>query len=65
MRPLSMEKKERMSEDVATLIAQMREDWNARARQNAHYYVASGKEKWSESEFYESGRAAVSEEVLT
>ncbi len=32
--------------------AWMQEDWNARAREDAHYYVAFGRRKQSEDEFF-------------
>lgn len=37
-----------MSHDVS---ARMREDWNARAREDAHYYVAFGRRDQNEEEF--------------
>lgn len=43
----------------------MQEDWNARAREDAHYYVAFGRRQQDDSEFFETGaemaRALVSE----
>ncbi len=42
----------------------MRQDWDSRARENARYYVATGKEQWTDDEFFESGRRAVSEQIL-
>ena len=54
-----------MMEEVAPLLDQMRDDWNLRARENARHYVASGRTTWSESDFYESGRTAVAQEILT
>jgi len=33
----------------------MRVDWDQRARENARYYVATSKERWSDSDFFESG----------
>lgn len=39
--------------------ARMREEWDARARENAFYYVKSSQEEWTEEEFYESGRESV------
>ena len=43
----------------------MRRDWDRRAKENAHYYVASGRDNWSEEEFYRSGEQQVEEQVLT
>src|SRR5690348_15165452 len=42
----------------------MRQDWDLRARENARHYVATGKEQWTDDEFFESGRRAVQEQVL-
>lgn len=43
----------------------MQEDWNARALEDAHYYVAFGRRQQDDSEFFETGaemaRALVSE----
>lgn len=38
-----------MSPDVS---ARMREDWNTRAREDAHYYVAFGRKEQTEEEFF-------------
>src|SRR5689334_22942355 len=43
----------------------MREDWDRRARENARYYVATGREQWDDAEFFRSGEQTVSEEILT
>lgn len=43
----------------------MRRDWDKRARENARHYVATGKEQWSEEEFYRSGQITVEEFILT
>ena len=43
----------------------MQLDWDARARENARYYVATGKEDWTDDEFFASGEQAVAEDVLT
>jgi cyclopropane fatty-acyl-phospholipid synthase-like methyltransferase len=48
-----------------SLLEQMRTDWDQRARENARYYIATGKEEWSDEEFFESGRCTVREEILT
>lgn len=42
----------------------MRDDWDRRARENARYYVATGKENWSDEEFYQSGQRTLEEEVM-
>ncbi len=33
----------------------MQRDWDERARENARYYVATGKEDWTDEEFFASG----------
>lgn len=46
-------------------LAKMRADWDARAKENARYYVQTAKEDWSEEDFVASGRQTVEEEILT
>jgi SAM-dependent methyltransferase len=46
-------------------LAKMRADWDARARENARYYVQTEKSDWTDEEFYASGRRTVEEEILT
>lgn len=46
-------------------LEKMRQDWDARARENARYFVATGREDWSDEEFFRSGEKAVSEDILT
>ncbi len=46
-------------------IAWMRRDWNRRARENARYYVHTGKKDWSDEEFFATGEVTVQEEILT
>jgi SAM-dependent methyltransferase len=46
-------------------LEKMQRDWDARARENARYYVNTAREDWTEEEFYESGERTVMEEVLT
>lgn len=46
------------------ILAKMREDWDARARDNARYYVATGKQDWTDEEFFESGERTVKEQIL-
>src|ERR1700731_2584739 len=43
----------------------MRSDWDQRARENARYYVSTGKKDWTDEEFFRSGEQTVSEEILT
>jgi SAM-dependent methyltransferase len=46
-------------------LEKMRRDWDARARENARYFVATGREEWSDEEFFRSGEKAISEDILT
>ena len=45
-------------------LRKMAEDWDARARENARYYVATCKQDWTDEEFYASGERAVAEQIL-
>jgi SAM-dependent methyltransferase len=46
-------------------LEKMRQDWDARARENARYFVATAREDWSDEEFFRSGEKAISEDILT
>jgi SAM-dependent methyltransferase len=46
-------------------LAKMRADWDARARENARYYVQTAQENWTDEQFFASGRQTVAEEILT
>jgi len=46
-------------------LRKMREDWDQRARENARYYVATGKTNWTDEEFFASGEMTVAEEIQT
>ncbi len=46
-------------------LEQMRADWDARARENARYYVNTATEDWNDEAFYASGELTVAEEILT
>src|SRR5687768_18614261 len=46
-------------------LKKMRADWDARAKENARYYVATLKEDWTDDEFFASGEQTVAEEILT
>src|SRR5712675_519952 len=46
-------------------LLKMRQDWDARARENARYYVNTEREDWTDAEFFASGRQTVKEEILT
>jgi SAM-dependent methyltransferase len=51
--------------DLSQQLAKMRADWDARARENAKYYVQTAKQDWSDEEFYASGEQTVREEIET
>jgi len=46
-------------------LEKMRVDWDARARENARYFVATGRSDWSDEDFFASGERAVAEDILT
>ncbi|MBI4464176.1 MAG: methyltransferase domain-containing protein [Acidobacteria bacterium] len=48
-----------------SLARQMQEDWDARARENALFYVANRSEPWTEDEFFETGERDVREYILS
>ena len=55
-----------MSDDSTTRqLDEMRRDWDQRARENARYYVASGREQWTDEEYYHSGELNLQQEILT
>jgi ubiquinone/menaquinone biosynthesis C-methylase UbiE len=47
------------------LLLKMQREWDARAKENARFYVNTAQEKWKDEDFFESGRATVREEILT
>jgi SAM-dependent methyltransferase len=47
------------------LLERMRDEWDARARENARHYIATANENWTDEDFFESGRRNVAEEILT
>ena len=51
--------------DRTNILRKMEQDWDARARENARHYVATGQVEWSDDEFFASGERAVAEDVLT
>jgi SAM-dependent methyltransferase len=51
------------SRQISRQLDRMRRDWDQRARENARYYVATGKEEWSEEEFYRSGETTVDQYI--
>ncbi len=42
----------------------MRRDWDQRARQNAHHFVATGKPEWTDEAFFASGEQTVADTIL-
>jgi SAM-dependent methyltransferase len=46
-------------------LAKMREDWDARARENARHYVQTAETDWTDESFFASGEQTVREEILT
>ena len=46
-------------------LEKMRQDWDARARENARHFVATARNDWTDEEFFRSGEKAVSEDILT
>ncbi len=51
--------------DLEQQLAKMREDWDARARENAKHYVQTAKTDWTDDAFYASGEQTVTEEIKT
>jgi ubiquinone/menaquinone biosynthesis C-methylase UbiE len=55
-----------MSEiSIEDQLRRMRNDWDARARENARHFVSTGRTQWSDEEFFASGELTVAEEVQT
>jgi len=48
---------------ISRELRKMRRDWDDRARENARYYVATGRDDWTEEDFYRSGEIAVEQHV--
>ncbi|MBY0504175.1 MAG: class I SAM-dependent methyltransferase [Bryobacteraceae bacterium] len=46
-------------------LEKMQADWDARAKENARYYVQTAQENWSDNDFFASGEQTVREEILT
>jgi SAM-dependent methyltransferase len=46
------------------VLQSMRRDWNERAGQNARHYVASGKEQWTDEEFFGSGQNWIDANII-
>jgi SAM-dependent methyltransferase len=54
----------RLATSEAAVRAEMRRDWDDRARTNARYYVATLQDNWADDDFFESGRIWVRHHVL-
>ncbi len=52
-------------EQRAQLEEKMRREWDERARRNARFYVNTGRQDWTDEEFFASGERTVAEEILT
>ncbi|MGO4881377.1 MAG: class I SAM-dependent methyltransferase [Bryobacteraceae bacterium] len=51
--------------DLGAQLEKMQREWDARARENARFYVNTERQDWTDAEFFESGERTVSEEILT
>jgi len=52
------------TQQIAQQVRRMREDWDRRARENALHYVATGRQHWTDEEFYRSGEITVEQHIL-
>src|ERR1039458_2026281 len=46
-------------------LGRMRHDWDRRALENPRYYVATGREEWTDEEFFEAGEQALRDHVFS
>jgi SAM-dependent methyltransferase len=53
-----------ISRGITRQLSRMRRDWEERARRNARHYVVTGRQVWSDEEFYHSGEVTLEEEIL-
>jgi cyclopropane fatty-acyl-phospholipid synthase-like methyltransferase len=44
-------------------LSKMARDWDERARENARHYVATGRQDWTDEEFFASGEKALTEQI--
>jgi len=51
--------------DLSAQLEKMQREWDARARENARFYVNTERQDWTDAEFFRSGERTVSEEILT
>jgi SAM-dependent methyltransferase len=59
------EKQAVMHSAAQSVSVRMREDWDARARTEGRYFIATGREDWTDEEFFASGEENVRQYVLT
>jgi SAM-dependent methyltransferase len=50
---------------VEQQIERMRQDWDARARENARHFVDTSRTDWTDDDFFASGQQQVAEDILT
>ncbi len=50
---------------IQDTLEKMRADWDARAKENARYYVNTANQDWTDEEFFASGQRTLAEEILT
>lgn len=46
-------------------LARMKDDWDRRARENARHFIATGKQEWTDEDFFASGERTVADQILT
>jgi SAM-dependent methyltransferase len=51
--------------DLSGQLKKMQREWDARARENARFYVNTERQDWTDAEFFQSGEGTVAEEILT
>ncbi len=51
--------------DLTGQLEKMQREWDARAIENARFYVNTERQDWTDAEFFQSGERTVSEEILT
>ena len=49
--------------DTGRLLRKMAREWDARARENARYYVSTASECWSDEQFFQSGEETAARDV--
>ncbi len=47
-----------------TAAERMRADWDQRARQNPHHFVATSREQWTDADFFQSGMDWTEEHIV-